>query len=397
MITPARRLRELPPYVFDELSRMRESALARGQAVLDMGVGNPDGRPPEPAVEALVDAVRAQQPNVHRYPGFDGLLGVRRAVAEWYGRRFNVLLDPQREVLPLIGSKEGLYHLMQAYLDPGDTVLIPSPCYPAYLGAARLCEAQIVEVPLRESNAFRIDLRDIPPDAARAAKLLLLNYPNNPTGAVCTRADYRDAVAFCRDFDLLLVSDLAYSELSLTQEAPHSVLELPGAREQAVELQSLSKSHNMAGWRIGFCVGNPDVVAALRRLKSNVDFGVFQAVQMGAEAALRGDDRGVVALRRAYSARAEQLCAGLRRMGWPATPPPATMYVWTRIPAGYGDDDQRFVRELFEASRVLVTPGSAFGTHGRGYVRMSLVLDAPGIDLALTAIGASGILGAPRA
>jgi LL-diaminopimelate aminotransferase len=393
MIQPASRLRALPRYAFEELLALRDQTAARGVAVLDMGVGNPDARPPAQAITALVEAAQAERPNYHRYASFNGLPELRRAAAAWYGRRFNVHLDPDREVLPVLGSKEGLYHLMQAYVDPGDIVLIPSPCYPAYLGAARLAEATIVELPLSPRNRWLIDFSTVESETARGAKLLLMNYPNNPTGAICDLDHYRDAIAFCRDFDILLASDIAYSELSLTDgHVPASVFELPGARQQAVEFSSLSKSYAMAGWRVGFCVGNAEAVGNLLRLKCNVDFGMFLAVQKGAEAALSGDDRALSQTRRMLRRRAALLCGGLRRLGWEVDEPAATLYAWARVPPPFGEDDVRFVFELLERAGVLLTHGSAFGTHGRGYVRISLSLDEAGIDAALSRIESSGIL-----
>jgi LL-diaminopimelate aminotransferase len=384
LIPPAERLQKLPPYVFARLAVLRDEAPATGPAVVDLTVGSPDGRPAPHIVEALVDAVRADEPNAHRYPPPRGLPELRRAIAQWYDRRFDVHLDPQREVLPVIGSKEGLAHLMQAYLDPGDTVLIPTPCYPAYLGAARLCSAEIAPIELREEDEFRLRVDQIDSDAAKSAKMLVINYPNNPTGAIAELDDYRDILAFARDHDLLLVSDIAYSELSMTDDhSPASVLELPGARQCTVEFQSLSKSHSMAGWRTGFCVGNSEALDNLAKLKSNVDFGIFSALQQGMIAALAGDDRQVALTRATYRQRRDLLCEGLAKLGWPVRVPAAAMYVWTRVPKRYGDDDWAFVRNVFEKTRVLLSPGSGFGEAGRGWVRLSLIIDEAQIQAVL--------------
>lgn len=393
MVQPAQRLQKMQRYVFEELFLMRDAAARQGVDVIDLGVGNPDGRPPAFVGEALYEAVRREAPNRHRYSSFNCLPELRAAVADWYRERFGVVLDPATQVQPLIGSKEGLYHLMQAYLDQGNTILVPTPCYPAYLGASRLCEANIVEMPLLEENGFRVDLSRIPTEAAKAAKMLLLNYPGNPTGGVCDLDHYRDVLAFCRDHDILLVSDIAYSELSLEDDHdPRSVLELPGALEQAVEFQSLSKSHSMAGWRVGFCCGAPGVISNLLKLKSNVDFGIFMAVQEAAIAALREGKGFVEENRQMYRARRDLLCEGLRGLGWEITPPRAGMYVWTRLPRGHGEDDWAFVRRLFEASGVLISPGSAFGETGRGYVRMSLVVGEDRLREVVARIGDSGVL-----
>ena len=392
MIPPARRVQSLPPYVFLELQRMRDLARSRGVDVIDLTVGNPTAPVPEVALRTLAETIR-EDPTVHGYPPFRGTPRFRGAVADWYRRRFDVSLDPESEVLPLLGSKEGLYHLMQAYLDGGDVVLVPTPCYPAYLGAARLCEARAVEIPLREEDGFRLRVDQIDEAAARAARMLLLNTPHNPTGGVATLDDLREVVAFCRDHEILLVSDLPYSELALDEGfEPPSVLQLPGAREIAVELQSLSKSHSMAGWRVGFGVGNAEVLDHLARLKSNADFGMFGAIQAAAAAALDDSEEIVATTRAVYRERRDVLCDALVEAGWPVTPPRAAMYVWTRIPRRAGDDDRAFVAELFERSGVLLSPGSGFGIAGRGYVRLSLVLEPSRLREAAARIAGSGLL-----
>jgi LL-diaminopimelate aminotransferase len=392
MRAPAQRLRALPPYVFLELQRRRDEARAAGHDVIDLTVGNPDAPVPDVVPRALTEALRTT--GVHGYPPFRGSERLRRSVVDWYHRRFGVDLDPTREVLPVLGSKEGLYHLMQAYLDPGSSVLVPTPCYPAYLGAARLCDAEPIEIPLRAENDFVLDLRDVPTDAARAASMLVVNSPHNPTGAVTDRARWREIVAFARDHDLLLVSDIPYSELVLDDTPPPpSVLEFPGAREIAVELQSLSKSHSMAGWRVGFAVGNAEAIGNLAKLKSNADFGMFLAVQQAAAAALDASEDTVAITRQVYRERREAVCDGLDAIGWPARRPRAGMYVWTRLPASAGDDDQGFVRGLFERTHVLLSPGSGFGDAGRGWVRLSLVGDVPLLRRAVQRIGDSGLVG----
>jgi LL-diaminopimelate aminotransferase len=393
MRPPAQRLQRLPRYVFQELASLRAMAVSDGRRVIDLTVGNPDLRPPRVVVDALCSAASDPTVNLHRYSAFNGLPEFRHAISRWYAARFQVHLDPDTDVLPLVGSKEGLAHLMQAYLDPEDTVLVPTPCYPAYLGAARLAEARIQELPLLEENGYLVRFDDVAVAHARAARMLLLNYPHNPTGAVCDRTHYRQALAFCRDHDILLVSDMPYSELWLDDgPVPPSVLELPGALEQAVELQSLSKSHCMAGWRVGFCVGSPDVVASLAKLKANVDFSIFPAVQKAAAAALDLGDGAVADIRATYRRRRDHLVDGLGRLGWPVRRPPAGMYVWTRVPPHLGTDDFGFVRDLFQRTGVLVSPGSSFGAGGEGYVRMSLVVDEGAIDEMLQAIEASRIL-----
>ena len=386
------RLRALPPYVFLELQQRRDTARAAGHDVIDLTVGNPDAPLATGVREALVAALDA--PGAHGYPPFRGTGRFREAVVDWYARRFDVVLDPGREVLPVLGSKEGLFHLMQATLDPGASVLVPTPCYPAYLGAARLCEATPIEIALRPERDFVLDLADVPRDAARAASMLIVNTPHNPTGAVIDPDTLRDVVAFAKDHDLLLVSDIPYSELVLDDgPAPPSLLSLPGARDVTVELQSLSKSHSMAGWRVGFAVGNADALAALAKLKSNVDFGMFAPIQAAAAAALDASEDAVALTRATYRERRDVVCDALESIGWPVRRPRAGMYVWTRLPESAGEDDDAFVRELFERTHVLLSPGRGFGASGRGWVRLSLVGPVERLHEAVRRIGDSGLVG----
>ncbi len=374
IIPCADRVANLPPYVFATVFKLRDEALAAGREVFDLGVGNPDGRPPVNIIGALNRALEDESWNCHRYGTFNGLPRLREAIARWYFDRFGVRLDADRQTLPLIGSKEGLANLMRAYLNVGDTILIPSPCYPAYFGAARLCEAEIVELPLREEDGFVPRLEEVPADVAQRARMLILNYPNNPTGGVCDLAFYEKAVQWCRDHRVMLVSDIAYSELGFDpDDQPPSVLQVKGATDVAIEFQSLSKSHNLAGWRVGFAAGAPEAVANLARVKSNVDFSLFGGIQMAAVEALRGDQKICRDNRALYLKRRNLMVAGYRKLGWQVSSPPATMYIWSRIPRAWGDDDFAFIKDLFAATGVLLSPGSGFGVHGKGYVRTSLV------------------------
>ncbi len=392
IVPVADRVANLPPYVFATVFQMKEEALAAGREVFDLGVGNPDGRAPDNVISALKAALTDMSWNCHRYSTFRGLPQLRAAIAAWYGARFAVQLDADTQTLPLIGSKEGIANLMRAYLNAGDTVLIPTPCYPAYFGAARLCEAEIVEIPLREENGFRPVLADVPQDVAARSRLLLLNYPNNPTGGVCDLDFYTEAVQWCRDNEVVLVSDIAYSELGFDPDnQPVSVLQVPGALDVAVEFQSLSKSHNLAGWRVGFAVGGAEVIAALARVKSNVDFSLFGGIQMAAVEALTGSQLIFAHNRTMYEKRAELLVAGYRKLGWKVPMPPATMYIWARIPAAYGDDDFRFISDVFAQTGVLLSPGSGFGEYGRGYCRTSLVVDEAGIQRILELMSGTDI------
>ncbi len=392
IVPVADRVANLPPYVFATVFQMKEKALQAGREVIDLGVGNPDGRAPDNVIAALNEAINETSWNCHRYSTFRGLPRLREAVAAWYYDRFVVQLDADTQTLPLIGSKEGIANLMRAYLNAGDTVIIPTPCYPAYFGAARLCEAELVEIPLSEDNGFRPIFGDIPAELAAKARMLLLNYPNNPTGGICDLAFYEEAVQWCRDNEVILVSDIAYSELGFDPDnQPVSVFQVPGAMDVAIEFQSLSKSHNLAGWRVGFAVGSEEVITALARVKSNVDFSLFGGIQMAAVEALTGSQQICADNRELYEKRARLLVAGYRKLGWETPMPPATMYIWARIPAAYGDDDFRFISEVFAQTGVLLSPGSGFGEYGRGYCRTSLVIDEAGIEQVLKLLGAADI------
>ena len=376
LIPCADRVANLPPYVFATIFRMKDEALAAGREVIDLGVGNPDGRAPANIIAALNRTLQDESWNCHGYGTFKGLPQLREAIAAWYLGRFAITWDPESEILPLIGSKEGLANMMRAYLNAGDTVIVPSPCYPAYFGAARLCEAKIFEPALTEERGFVLDFDTIPNDVADRARMLILNYPHNPTGGVCDLAFYEKAVAWCHDHRVLLVSDIAYSELGFDADAPPpSVFQATGAREVAVEFQSLSKSHNMAGWRTGFAVGGAEVIANLGRVKSTVDFSLFGGIQMAAVEALTGTQKICADNRALYEHRRNLVVAGYRELGWEVPSPPATLYVWARIPPAWGDDDFSFVTEVFKKSGVLLSPGSGFGINGKGYARTSLVID----------------------
>jgi LL-diaminopimelate aminotransferase len=368
------RVSNLPPYVFATLFRMRDEAVAAGRDVIDLSVGNPDVRPAPAVLAALTGSLEDDSWNVHRYGTFNGLPRFREAIADWYFERFGVRLEPHTQSLPLIGSKEGLANLMRAYLNPGDAIILPSPCYPAYFGAAHLCEAEIFELKLREEDGFVPRLEDIPADVAGRAKMLILNYPNNPTGGVVDLAFFAKAVDWCRKNRVMLVSDAAYTELGYdTDNPPPSVLQVPGAFDVAVEFQSLSKSHNLAGWRVGFAVGAGEPIGVLAKLKSHVDFSLFGGIQMAAVAALKHGGQTVRDNRAQYLHRRNQMVAGYRKLGWQVPTPPATLYIWARIPRAWGDDDFTFVRDVFAKTGVLLSPGSGFGVHGRGYCRTSLV------------------------
>ena len=392
MSRAADRIAATRPYIFQTLAEMKVEAAGRGVDVIDLGVGNPDRRPDPALVQALHDALDDPEHQNHRYPPYAGLPEFREAIATWYERRFGVGVDPASEVLPLIGTKEGLGHLFLALLNPGDTVLIPTPCYPAYLGAAGLVAANVVEIPLREENGFRIDPARILPRDADRAKLMLVNHPGNPTGACCDVDHYRELLAFAARHDIVVASDIAYADLTLDEGAPApSFLELPEARSRAVEFYSFSKTYSLAGWRVGFVAGDAGIVHLLLKVKSNLDFGVFMAIQRAAARILVGPRRPIDDVRAVYRRRRDVMAAGLREAGWNVSVPPATMYLWTRIPEGF-PDSMTFITRLFRKTGVLVSPGSAFGAAGEGFVRISLVVDEDRIEEALRRIRKSGAL-----
>jgi LL-diaminopimelate aminotransferase len=390
-VRPADRILNMPRYVFDEIWDMKRKSRWKPEEVLDLGVGNPDRRPPEHIIDLLCENLRDGGRQLHRYSTFDGLPEFREAVAAWYERRFGVELDPDSEVLPLVGSKEGIAHLMMAYLNPGDTVIIPTPCYPAYLGAARLLEPEIYEAPLLEENDFRPDLDSIPAEVLDRAKILFLNYPNNPTGALGDSELLRRAVEIGRRHDLIVASDIAYSELWLDPDVPPpgSILQVEGARDVAVEFHSFSKTYNMAGWRIGMLSGNPEVVSRVLRVKSNIDFSVFMALQRTAAQVLGGPQEFLEETRALYRSRRDAVVDGFEKLGWKLRRPRATMYVWDRIPEGHATSFD-FIRDLFERTGILLSPGNGFGRPGEGYARISLVAEVEDLERGFERAAAAG-------
>jgi len=369
VIARAQRLEKIPPYLFGEIAALKRKALAEGRDLIDLGIGDPDQPTPEPIIAALAHA--AHNPETHRYDETNaGWTPFLEAVGTFCRKRFDVAIDPATEAMLLIGSKEGLSHLAWAYIDPGDISLVPDPAYTVYKVNTYMAGGDVYTMPLLEENGFLPDLSAVPSDVAKRAKLLWLNYPNNPTGAIAPLSFYQEAVAFARENDLLLVNDAAYSEVFYDDFVPPSVLQVPGAKDVAIELHSLSKSFNMTGWRIGFAVGNPDAIATLNKLKSNLDSKQFPAVSLAAaHALLQGDNRPTLAL---YKRRRDILCDGLNALGWKIEKPKATLYVWARVPEGH--TAMSFARLLLEEAGVLVIPGVGYGQYGEGYVRMSLTV-----------------------
>ncbi len=370
----AQRLDALPPYLFVEIDRRKKAAIAAGKDVINFGIGDPDLPTPGFIVERMAAAIRDAAN--HQYPAGIGSPDFRRAAADFCRRRFGVALDPEREVIALIGSKEGLGHVPLATVNPGEVVLVPSPGYPVYEAATIFAGATPYRMLLREADVWLPRLDDIPADVGRAAKLLFLNYPNNPTGACAPRAFYERAVAFARQHELLIVHDAAYSELFLDPaHAPVSILEVPGAAEVAIELHSLSKTFNMTGWRLGFAIGHAGALASLAAVKSNVDSGPFNAIQQAAIEALRqSSHRDVVACREIYRQRRDIVVDSLRKLGIAVQSPQATFYVWARCPDGYASLE--FAARVLEEAAVVIIPGVGFGQAGEGYFRMALTVPA---------------------
>jgi LL-diaminopimelate aminotransferase len=370
-ISPADRIQSLPPYVFARLDELKAKAREQGLDLIDLGMGNPDGATPQPVVDAAIAAL--QNPANHGYPPFEGTANFRRAITNWYHRRYDVQLDPDSEALPLIGSKEGLTHLAIAYINPGDLVLVPSPAYPAHFRGPLIAGGKVHSLILKPENDWLIDLAAIPDSVAKQAKILYFNYPSNPTAATAPREFFEDVVAFARKYEILLVHDLCYAELAFDGYQPTSLLEIPGAKEISVEFHTLSKTYNMAGWRVGFVVGNRHIIQGLRTLKTNLDYGIFAALQTAAETALQLPDSYLHEVQNRYIRRRDFLIAGLGELGWNIPKTKATMYLWIPCPVGMGSTD--FALSVLQQTGVVVTPGNAFGIAGEGYVRISLIVE----------------------
>ncbi|GAB4363081.1 MAG: LL-diaminopimelate aminotransferase [Deltaproteobacteria bacterium] len=364
----SKRIQSLPPYLFAEIDRKKQEVRARGVDLIDLGVGDPDRPTPRFIVNRMKKetAVGAN----HRYPSYEGLPAFRAAAADWYRRRFGVALDPATEVVALIGSKEGIAHFPLAFVNPGDTVLVPDPGYPVYHIATMFAGGRSRFLPLRRENGFLPELDRIPAPVLRKAKILFLNYPNNPTSAVADRAFYRKVLRFAEEHDLIVAHDVAYTEIYYDGAKPMSILELPGARKRCIEFHSLSKTYNMTGWRIGFAVGNAELVAGLGKVKTNVDSGVFQAIQGAAIAALSEGDADTEKIRRIYQERRDVVVPGLQALGLDPVVPRATFYVWFPVPKGY--TSASFCTHLLEKAGIVLTPGNGFGPSGEGYVRIAL-------------------------
>ena len=375
--------------IFSKLAEIRRRKQAAGEEVIDLSIGAPNIPPAPHVMQALCDAAADPASYVYAISDKRELLG---AVAAWYKRRYGVELDPEREICSLLGSQEGLSHIALSIADLGDVVLAPDPCYPVFADGPRIAGADIYYMPQKKENGWVIRLSDIPEDVARRAKLMVVSYPNNPTAVMAPESFYEELVAFAKKYDVIVLHDNAYSELVFDGKTCGSFLAYPGAKEVGVEFNSLSKTYGLAGARIGFCLGNAQVVAKLKLLKSNMDYGMFLPLQRAAIAAITGDQSCVASTRRAYEERRNALCDGFTSIGWRMDRPEATMFVWAAIPAAYRSSEE-FVMELVEKAGVIVTPGSAFGPSGEGYVRLALVQDREALDRAIAAVKRSGVLG----
>lgn len=387
MFDKAERLKRLPPYLFKEIDRKKAEVKSRGVDIIDLGVGDPDLPTPPHVIERLKKA--AEDPANHRYPSYSGMGGFKEAVAEWYGKRFGVALDPSVEVVSLIGSKEGIAHFPLAFINPGDVALVPTPAYPVYNIATIFAGGESFFMPLLEENGFLPDLEAIPGDVAERARIMFINYPNNPTAAVADGRFFSRVVEFAKEHDIVVCHDAAYTEMAYDGYRPQSFLEVEGAKEVGIEFHSLSKTYNMTGWRIGFAVGNAKAVEGLGAIKSNIDSGVFQAVQYAGIEALRGDQTCVKEMTDVYARRRNLMVEGLRAAGFQVDSPKATFYLWIKVPKGY--TSTQIAARLLEEAGVVVTPGNGFGQPGEGYFRIALTQKRDRLSEALDRLKALGL------
>lgn len=375
----AQRIQKLPPYLFARIEQKVAEAKEKGIDVISLGIGDPDQPTPAHIIDAL--KIAADDASNHQYPSSVGMIDYRTSVAEFYKRRFDVDLDPKSEVVSLIGSKEGIANISYCYINPGDINLVPDPGYPVYGIGTLLAGGEPYLMPLLEENDYLPDLTKIPDEIADKAKLMFINYPNNPTGATATLEFYAEVVAFAKKHDLIVCSDAAYTEVTFDGYVAPSFLQVEGAKDVGIEFFSLSKPFNMTGWRIAAAVGKRDVVEALGRIKSNIDSGAFQPVQVAAGAALDGSYSVIEETQRIYSERMDVCVAGLRKLGWKLEKPQGTFYIWAKVPKGYTSTE--FVEYVLEKAGVIITPGNGYGQYGEGYFRISLCIGKERIKEAL--------------
>jgi len=388
----AQRLDQIPPYLFAEINRKSQKLVAQGADLINLAIGDPDQPTPATILQTMHAAI--DDPNTHNYPPYQGTMAFRKAVAEFMARRYGVgEINPETEVLSSIGSKEAIHNTFLAFVDPDDYTLIPDPGYPVYKTATLFANGKPYKMPLQIENNFLPDLSKIPPEIAQKAKLLWINYPNNPTGALADLDFFAEAIAFCRQYDILLCHDHAYAEMAYDGYQPPSVLQVLGAKDCAIEFHSASKSYNMTGWRVGFVVGNALGIQGLARVKSNVDSGVFQAIQRAVITALETPRPEIEKLMRVYQRRRDIIVDGLNSLGWNLTPPKATLYVWAPVSAGY--TSQEFVNLLLDECGIVVPPGNGYGSYGEGFFRIALTIPDERMESAIARMKAAGIRYSP--
>jgi LL-diaminopimelate aminotransferase len=376
------RLKRLPPYLFVEIDKAKKKAREEGRDIIDLGVGDPDIPTPKFIQDALFKAVR--DPATHRYSLDQGIPEFRNAASRWLRSRFGVSMDPEKEIYPLIGSKEGIAHMPLAFINPGDAVLVPDPCYPPYRSGTIFAGGEVIYMPLLESNRFLPDLKAINHHLLHKAKMIFINYPNNPTAAVCDKKFLQHVVEFAAKHRLIICSDAAYSEITFDGYKAPSIFEVDGARDIAVEFHSLSKTFNMTGWRIGFACGNAGLIEGLAKVKSNIDSGIFSAIQRAGVTALDNYDRHIKGVLKIYQERRDILVEGLNSVGLKVEKPKATFYVWTKVPGRY--TSATFAKALLEHCDIVATPGNGFGEHGEGYIRFVVTADKKRIKEAVKRI-----------
>ncbi len=377
----ASRIEYLPPYLFASIDRLKQEAIKKGADLIDLSIGDPDIPTPSNVVNAMKKAV--ENPINHRYPSYEGMLSFREAVANWYKKRFAAKLDPLTEVLSLIGSKEGIGHIPLAFVNSGDTVLVPSPGYPVYSTGTLFAGGKSYIMPLKEENGFLPDFDEIPEKVFLKTKLIFINYPNNPTSAIAPAKFYKEVIKIALKYNIIVCHDASYTEIYYDKR-PLSFMQIPGAKDVGLEFHSLSKTYNMTGWRIGFAVGNREVLAGLGKVKTNLDSGVFQAIQEAAIVALDMDNGILSTIRKTYRERRDILYNGLKKLGMHLIKPEATFYIWAKVPSPFASMD--FVTHMLNKAGVLATPGNGFGEAGEGYVRFALTAFADRIEEAVERI-----------
>jgi len=379
MVKPASRVEQIPPYLFARIDKMKEEVRKEGIDLIDFSIGDPDIPTPPHIIEKMQEAIK--DPRNHKYPSYEGMIEYRRAVSNWYHKRFGVKLNPEHEVVALIGSKEGIAHMPWAYIGNGDVVLVPSPGYPVYKISTLLAGGIPHILPLREQNRFLPQFDNVPDDVLKKAKILFINYPNNPTGAHADDSFYENVIDIAKKYNILICHDAAYSEIAYDGYQPKSILQFDKEKQYSVEFHSLSKTYCMTGWRIGFAVGNQDAIFNLTKLKTNIDSGVFQAIQYAAIEALEGKQDSVEALKKIFQRRRDMTVDGLLSAGIKVSKPLATFYIWAKVPEGY--TSASFCEKLIKEKGIVVTPGNGFGDEGEGYFRISITINEKRIGEAI--------------